>query len=221
MSRAAFARLEAAMARRLARLYALCPEHLRADGRAWYAAARAFVRNLAAARGLDPRTVAAAVAVASPGVSWTEQTRRFEAFAAEALSGAPAPSFPGYRRNSTKAAAILVQGLAPGRMPTGPKVAAFAAALAGDDAAVVVDRHAVSAALARPIGGRGPTKIETDAARSAFRLAAEAAGETPCAFQAILWLYWRALAVALWPDRSPRPEHEHAEAFRTSGVSPP
>lgn len=76
-----------------------------------------------------------------------------------------------------------------GDLPTGQKVAAFGANIAGDHTQVTIDRHMLAMA---DLPGNPSALAFRDAVASVHALAAEV-GELPATVQAVLWGKWRAL----------------------------
>ena len=77
--------------------------------------------------------------------------------------------------------------------PHGPKVASFAANLAGDWDFVTVDGHALQAALTDVTSTRTLRWSAYSAVASAYQSAARVTGNQPAHFQAILWHTWKRL----------------------------
>lgn len=138
---------------------------------------------------LRPETVIAAAATLSPATSWHALVVDLPTFVALALDGDPAPPFATYGAQRVKAARIVQDGLGVSAV-TGPKVSAFARALAGDGSAVVVDRHAARIALGLPgTDGRfGVSLALGDRIRAAYTLAAGRLGLEPAGLQALVWV---------------------------------
>lgn len=175
---------ELAPADRLAASYHAAPVAVKAAGRAWYPRAAETVAALGARYGLAAEAAAGIVAALSPRCAWGDNLRRAERVAeAAALGDARAPSV-GFR-DATEKAWRIANGEDAAAVLRGPKVTAFARALAGDRRAVVVDTWAALAAYGE--------RVSVSAARyraiaAAYDAAADALGERAQDLQAVLWL---------------------------------
>lgn len=172
---------------------------LTAEGRAvalaWYRVERGRLEIIAwevrDARGLrsddlTPETVIAAAATLSPATSWHLLVADLPAFILAALDGDPCPPFATYGAQRSKAARIVRDRLGVSAV-TGPKVSAFARALAGDVSAVVVDRHAARIALGDDRITVVPQAV-LRAVQDAYTLAASRVGVDPAGLQALVWV---------------------------------
>lgn len=147
---------------------------------------RARGRAMGDVDGLTDLTVIAAAATLSPATSWHLLVADLPEFLHAALEGDPVPPFATYGAQRMKAARIVREGRGVDAV-TGPKVSAFARALAGDAAAVVVDRHAARIAL----GDDTVTDValgELRAIQDGYRLAASRLGLAPAGLQALVWV---------------------------------
>ena len=165
-----------------------------AYGRDWYAAARRQVAEWAVLAERPVANIAALVAVLSPQCPWPANL----AIAEELLMHGEARTHGALPVNVDKALRVLHENLTDTRvvMPTGNKVANFAANLAGDDSAVTVDSHMTQAAWNDPTVEAFPRRNEYDAYALAVRLAADETGEAPACLQAIVWVVWKRLHVS-------------------------
>lgn len=157
----------------------------------WYDDARAWIQDLAADVGIPWNYVAGFVAALSPMVSWSSQLRYTSRMLDAALAGLPIPG-PGFD-TSKRAAMRIVRGEHPLSVLQGPKVRAFYRSLVGDEIAVTIDRHAFAAAH----GGRprvSLTEHQYWRTAEAYRRVALRLGLAPSAFQALIWVHWRALS---------------------------
>lgn len=151
--------------------------------------------------GVPFRTVAAAMAILSPGPQYrvnVRDTRAMCTWAAEGSNGEP-PTVSTYGANRAKCAdmlrswAVALERAEPASYVSGPKVTAFFRNIIGDLSHVTLDRHAV-----RPISKAGkdmPTsKAERAAMEDAYRRAAAKVGLEPAEFQAVIWVAVRGAA---------------------------
>lgn len=175
---------ELAPADRLAASYGGAPVAVRDAGRAWYPRACETVAALGARYGLAAEAAAGIVAALSPRCAWSDNLRRAERVAEAAALGDDAPPAVGFS-DATRKAWRIAQGEAAAEVLGGPKVCAFARALAGDRSAVVIDTWAALAAY----GERRPvTAARYREVSDAYETAAERVGETAQDLQAVLWL---------------------------------
>lgn len=186
---------------RLLRIYANAPREAldRAD---WYASvAGRDVESIAADTGVPFRTVAAAMAILSPGPQYAvnvADTRRMCQWAGLGANGEP-PTVSTYGANREKCAAMLRSWAVarersePASYVSGPKVTAFYRNIIGDLSHVTLDRHAV-----RPLSKAGKdmpaNKAERARMEDAYRRAAAKVGLEPAAFQAAVWCAVRGAA---------------------------
>lgn len=172
-------------------LYALATPDEIASGRAWYDSARETIVQWANASGRSVANVAALVAVLSPQCDWERNlAAAFALLNGDTVGAGPLPT------SVEKARRVLDENLTDTRavMPTGNKVAAFAANLAGDNDAVTIDTHMVEASRNSP---DAIASFPKDAAYAqlafAVKLAADEVAESPAALQAIVWVVWKRL----------------------------
>lgn len=148
----------------------------------WYEEAQRCCEDLAERHRLPLATVAGVVAALSPRIQWKRNLR-----VADALLAGDEPT--GVFQRSIRAA---YQVLATDRPPSGPKVSAFAAALAGDREAVVIDSIMLDAC--------GIERHRINHVGVYEQLAevlaeeAERYGLAPCAYQATVWVIQRGRA---------------------------
>jgi hypothetical protein len=162
-----------------------------AQGLEWYGEAARIAGELAAGR-YSARTVAGVIAAMSPMMTWRSNldvAGRLIALHAGGRKRAPAKGY-GLGANVRKAWAILC-GADPAEVLTGPKVRAFFANIAGDPAAVTVDRWAVRIALADPAHPGTVTAKGYRILADAYRAAAATAGVSPRELQAATWTAYR------------------------------
>ena len=165
-----------------------------AAGRSWYPDAHAKVATWATFAERSERNVAALVAVLSPQCPWDRNLQ----IAEDILCNGYSNTFGALPVNVLKAERVLAENVENTRdvMPTGRKVENFARNLSGDYNAVTVDTHMVQAAwndVTVPAGPYFKRPIAYDAIANAVRLCADEVGETPAAFQAIVWTVWKRL----------------------------
>lgn len=163
---------------------AASPETLTA-GREWYPRARATAEWFASIFGCSTETAAGVIAA----LSQREQWGRNLACAVLALSGAA--SLPCMRHPASKALAIR-NGASPLDVLRGPKIRAFYQAILGDASACVLDSWMLKAA-GFPAGHKATTR-QYVTLTAALREAASVRGESPAAFQAIVWCQIRGSA---------------------------
>ena len=168
------------------------------QGQAWYKVQSHWIGTLAKQYGKSTKVIAAIVAALSPQVSWQTQ-RKYIPGVLKYLSETEHPSgedlpHPGFTSNCSKA--WMIWDDEDTTFLKGPKVNAFAAALAGDEQAVVVDVHMVDAALGltdpcerEGIGSLTANRyaVIADAVTSAAPLVSRSPRET----QALIWEYQR------------------------------
>lgn len=173
----------------LVKLYRSTSPATRETGRAWYPNARRIVRDLAATHARPETQVADVIAALSPQCEWTRNVVAAE----NLLAGNTVAVVGPYRANILKAQRILHSGADIATVfPKGPKVNCFASNLAGDDWLVTVDTHAAQAARNCPTWFPGLSMAPYQVIAQAYQRAATRCGETPAAFQAIIWLEWKA-----------------------------
>lgn len=165
---------------RLLRIFDAADADVTAAGRLWYPGAENVIADLSREFSLGRPRVAAIVAVLSPRQRWRKNIEG----ARHVLEG-EAWRAPGYDSNRAKAEA-LATGTPLELVIGGDKVTSFWANLIGSRTAVTVDVWAQRAALGyyhrhQPKHGRYERFVNI------YRAAAEAAGETPREFQAIIW----------------------------------
>jgi hypothetical protein len=162
----------------------------KAAGQAWYATAQETAALWAVASGRSLENIAALIAVLSPQCDWDRNlAAAFALLNDEAVGQGPLPV------NVDKARRVLAENLTDTRivMPSGNKVAAFAANIAGDMDAVTIDTHMTEAAHcsidARPFPKDAAYQVYADA----IRLAADEAADSPAMLQAVVWIVWKRL----------------------------
>lgn len=153
--------------------------HQLQEGMWWYGEARQHCLELSLEHKVDLPSVCGVVAALSPRIQWKRNLR----VADELLSG----TLPnGVFERSVRSA---LQVLATGKPPSGPKVSAFARALAGDQTAVVIDSIMLDAC------GIERHRISHvgvyDQLVDIIREEAPRAGLTPCEYQATVWVIER------------------------------
>lgn len=182
-------------------------------GLRWYPLALEWARDLESRyreHGATLRGIVGAIAALSPQVAWTDQARFLPGFLESVLVDRDASTLPhpGFLRNRARARDILL-GADPETTLSGPKVTAFYAAILGDRAAVVVDRHAATLALGyrcESLTARTVSEIQ-----GAYTRAARALNVDPRALQSLLWSHYKATGAAA--------EHE-APLFFESASAP-
>jgi len=169
---------------------------VRVEGTGWYPRAWEFARRVqvqtrgASAAWVDaPRieVVVGVIAALSPQVGWDSQLK----FVPEFVRTRGESAHPGFAKNLDKARAIMANPSGdPLEVLGGLKVRAFYRAILGDEFSIVVDRHAVAAALGKPVESvPDPLYRECIVAYSA---ASVSVGMSPRDLQAAVWCEWRA-----------------------------
>lgn len=173
--------------RRLVALYLDADPETRQAGRRWYSDASRAVERLASPE-VPYHRAAAIVAALSPRTRWRENLRMAEDVIARRPVG-------GLRKNIAKAEAIRDGAELTGRPGDAlggdaPKVRAFWRNIIGDGWNVTLDVWATRAATGGKLDAPRST-AEYARLAEAYKRAAEAVGERPCDFQAIVWLVVR------------------------------
>ena len=160
-------------------------------GLAWYPNAHRIVCEWADHYERSIANVASIVAALSPQCSW----ERNLIAADDVLAGNPVSIGGVLGANIAKAERIYHDRASDitTYFPHGPKVASFAANLAGDWHFVTVDGHALQAALADVTSTRTLRWSAYAAIAGAYQSAAWSVGIQPAHFQAILWHTWKRL----------------------------
>lgn len=182
------------MVQNLLHLFHTASPSARYAGSVWYRDARRIVHDWAETYDYTPDTVAAVIAALSPQMDWNRNL-----IVADDILAGRAPSVGGALFANVRKAISLRDGdqTAPlaQRMvrtfPYGPKVYSFAANLAGDNAAVTVDTHAVQAAFNDV---RLDVRLNWEHYRIvavAYALAAQRVNVLAATFQAIIWHVWK------------------------------
>lgn len=156
------------------------------DGVAWYPRARTEMRALAERYGLPVHVVAGVTAALSNCKTWAENLRLTQRVLFDHNAGRP---LHGHFTLCLRAARRVLDT---GDVTAlgGPKVVAFARALAGDDTVAVIDRHMVRAAGRRKsLTAKGHRELQ-----SALRAAARGVGMPVTHFQAVVWVTVRGAA---------------------------
>jgi len=147
-----------------------------AAGRAWYREAHAACVRMAQEHGTSLHVVAGVVAALSPRMPWSRNLY----LARNVLAG----SRSGCLSGSIDKAARIIAGDDPLTVLGGPKTRAFYRALIGDSDAIVVD---VWMLRALGHGKDSCTPRQYDGFTRTILEAAQAVGENPADFQAIVW----------------------------------
>lgn len=164
-----------AMAARIMATYRQASADQLADGRNWYGVANRLASMVGNG---DVRRGAGIIAALSPQTPWSRNVKIAMALASGQKVGT-------LRASLAKAERILAGEDFASVLPAEAKTWNFAHNVAGDESKVTVDRWAIRIAL-------GTDKTSVTARQyqfiaAAYRLAAEAAGESPAAMQAITW----------------------------------
>lgn len=165
---------------RLVSTYHRADDSVKEAGRAWYPSAAEH------AAALGPNG-AAVIAALSPRSAWAENV----ANARCVVLGECSTPLRAFRRNVERARALAAGAELDDVLGPAPKVRAFAAAIAGDPDAVVVDRHAYRAATGADYPTRGLGVAPYRAVAEVYRDAAGLVAETPRDLQAIIWVAQR------------------------------
>lgn len=162
----------------------------RREGRLWYPRARRIIREWSEHYDYPRETVACVVAAISPQCPWERNL-----IIADDILARRAPSIGGIRANIDKAIAIrdncAISTL--DYFKSGPKVACFAANLAGDNTLVTIDTHAIQAALLDTTVSFGLRWPQYQVVAECYATAASKVNYRPATFQAIIWCAWKRL----------------------------
>lgn len=180
-------------ARHLLGVYSGAGEEAHNTGDAWYAGvARQLAYDVAQKAGISVAVAAAVIAVCSPSTRWSQQVRNTAPFVRWVLDGGTdlntAPRASLYMKNMQKAAHILLTGDT--SVVCGPKVLPFMWNILGDHTLVTLDVWAIRAVLGSLTEneaknwGRGRRRNVLEAA---YHRAANWAGASVAAFQAVVW----------------------------------
>jgi len=174
----------------LLRLYSDTSDADKVLGSEWYTDARRIVREWSNTYQLSVSTVACVIAAISPQCVWERNL-----IIADDVLADRVPSVGGIWTNIAKARRIRDDGATNtlDYFPQGPKVASFAANLAGDDDIVTVDSHAMQAALMNPIATTRLSWLPYTIFAECYAHAAKRSQLPPATFQAIIWCYWKRL----------------------------
>ena len=172
------------------------------QGEAWYPEARRIVNEWAVTYGYHPETVACVIAAISPQCPWPRNL-----IIADDILARRYPSIGAIKVNIAKAEALRDDKLTEKHdyqfsgvcrrmreaFPTGPKVNNFAQNLAGDNAVVTVDTHAMQAALNDVKSTYTLKWAPYNVFARCYVDAAKRIGRAPAEFQAIIWHTWKRL----------------------------
>lgn len=169
------------------------------SGLSWYAEANAWIESKAIAYNVGSETIAALVAVLSPGQEWERNKRSVESFmdAFQAgKRGSELPKVSVYGNLALIKAEAIAYGQDPLEVLSGPKVCAFYECLVRptDSQAVVVDRHARCLALGlgrSDANGLVKSLGEYQWLAKHYVKVAESRDLLPLQVQAITWTTWR------------------------------
>lgn len=154
-------------------------------GANWYGESRELASNMATAHRLDIEVTASVLAALSPRTSWSRNVLGAAAF----LNFGPeaARQIGCIGTNVDRAVTALESGF--GGLGKGPKVAAFARNIAGDDESVTVDVWACRVADLDEnlLSRKGAYVMVADA----YRAAARRRGVSPATMQATTWVVAR------------------------------
>lgn len=159
--------------------YAKATTRQRTAGANWYPTARAQVAALASLYHRPVAVMAAVAAALSNSKTWPENVRLTDAVLSAYTRGERPRGHFGHCIRQ----AVAIWDANDASLISGPKTAPFARALAGDDAAAVIDRHMVRAARRR----KSLTLLGHRELQTALRLGAAETGESVTTFQAIVW----------------------------------
>lgn len=172
------------VARLLEHYHAATPAEV-VDGGTWYYRAYTWAAEVADRHGLRPENVAGAVAALSPLREWGSNLEQAAEVTAAITAGEDPP--PVHFWANVEKAAACIAGEDPDTVLGGDKVRSFYAAICGEPTAVTIDRWALLAAAGQPVRGT-PSARQYRQYHAEYTAAAEAVGEEPAAFQAIVWV---------------------------------
>lgn len=190
--------------RNVTKVWRSCDESVKAEGFAWYGAARILATELDPD---NPERGAAVIAVLSPMLSWPQNMlaarRAYAMFHAGASQDEIATGLRLLRKNAAKAAAILF-GAEPDAIVSGDKVRSFWTCIARPEAAdaVCIDRHAFDIAVGKVtcddvrgkyLGRKTGYATVAETYRRAAQILSAEEGRTilPSDVQAATWVWWR------------------------------
>lgn len=173
----------------LTSLYAHATAEDITNGLAWYPRAHAIVLEWADTYSYSIATVACVIAAISPQTNWDRNL----IIANDVLAGRPASIGGAIRSNIVKAERIRADraGQIIPYFPFGPKVASFAANLAGDYSMVTVDTHGTQAAVNDINATIRLTWPRYATFADAYQRAARSVNVAPADFQAVIWCVWK------------------------------
>lgn len=160
-----------------------------ASGLLWYPKAQAIVRGWADTYGYSIATTASVIAAISPQCGWAQNL-----IIADDILAGRAPSIGGALLANVRKAQIIRDGRLSNTLatfPHGPKVASFAANLAGDDYRVTVDTHGAQAALDNVKATVWLKWTPYAVFAECYARAAKHLKIAPAHFQAIIWHVWK------------------------------
>jgi hypothetical protein len=183
---------ETRMVRNILKTYRSATDAQRLQGMTWYDTAHALAVDL------DPQNVtraAGVISALSPRETWEVNQRLAIRLYVDG------PLTTGTLPDSIRKANAIYGGADVATTLNGKKTVAFAATIAdpADPFAVVVDRHAVSVALARCSADADASVLSRKGGyewyADAYRKAAKRAGVSPSQMQATTWVVWRQTAI--------------------------
>lgn len=183
---------------RLVRVYRDASPEMVTAGRAWYPLANDIAEDIAALTDTPKDTVICVIAALSPQLPWAANIAGALEFCESGTkkSGILGSSF---QRARDVMAASNPYGAALGK---GPKIHSFAANIRGNVQPVTIDTWAVRAAMGTNAVATLGVSFDTFLKRTGvysdladcYRRAAAIVGESPSAFQAIVWCHTRGAA---------------------------
>lgn len=161
----------------------------------WYPRATAICQHLADGSGFSLEQVTAIMAVLSPRLHWSDNVRDTELVIDVATD--PEASYPVFRAlgANVEKAWLICNGASPESVVSGPKVEQFWRNLQGDQDALTLDEHAVSAAGMSFSGNSGYLRVKDRATlQKAYARAARKRDVSTAVMQATVWIVQRGAA---------------------------
>lgn len=206
--------------RNLLRLYRKSSQADVTEGLGWYPLAQGIVRQWAGHYRLSVDTVACVTAAVSPQLDWSRNL-----IIADDILAGRMPSIGGALPTNVRKAEVLrdtdyrsedrahwnLDLRMAAVFPQGPKVASFAANLAGDLSVVTVDTHCAQAALEDPLVTVYLKWKPYTVFAECYATAAGTVGLQGAEFQAIIWHTWRRLYPKSWKQKNRQQWHAMGE----------
>ncbi len=193
-----YKRLSGHVLRNLRQVHDCATPEQRSEGLRWYTGANRSAAALARRYKITTRRAAGVIAALSPGLAWERNVSEAEKVISAHTAGEPLPMAGVYGMANVRKCKRILEGEEPLKVfSSANKTRAFYSTVNNPRSnAVVVDRHAASAAFNKR-GTRGGSTVEAVPPalyrwlERHYRIAAERAGIKPHQFQAVVWCAWR------------------------------